>query len=311
MKKKSGGGEGGGANWMDTYGDMVTLLLCFFVLLYSMSTVDENKWKALVQSFNPNAIPSQTEIVGGDKDGPYAEDNDFFEGVMDPAMLEEMMEAAENASLAGQQGQVDKEIDQLYEQLKTFIDESGKNIEITKGDGYVFLSLVDTVFFYPDLYDMLPEGRGLLEQIAPVLKAAAPSIDEIRISGHTAQGQDDAENDPEGDRMLSAQRAAQVSYYLQQLCRPKDDSDVGLDPARIVGQSFGQWRPIAANDDDNRRKNRRVEMTITGKDLGSKLGDAIEQYYTQREGGSLKEDEAESSAPADNAGATDQSGQEG
>ena len=311
MKKKSGGGEGGGANWMDTYGDMVTLLLCFFVLLYSMSTVDENKWKALVQSFNPNATPAETEIEAGDNDGPFVEDNDLNPGIADPDLIKDMLEAAEQASVEGKQEQVNKEIDQLYEQLKTFIDGSGKNIEITKGDGYVFLSLVDTVFFYPDLYDMLPEGRGLLEQIAPVLKAAAPSIDEIRISGHTAQGQDDAENDPEGDRMLSAQRAAQVSYYLQQLCRPKDDSDVGLDPARIVGQSFGQWRPIAANDDDNRRKNRRVGMTITGKDLGSKLGDAIEQYYTQREGGSLKEDEAESSAPADNAGATDQSGQEG
>ena len=43
MPKKKGGG-GGGANWMDTYGDMVTLLLCFFVLLYSMSTISEENW---------------------------------------------------------------------------------------------------------------------------------------------------------------------------------------------------------------------------------------------------------------------------
>ena len=41
IKKKSSGG--GGANWMDTYGDMVTRLLCFFVLLYSMSTIDSEK----------------------------------------------------------------------------------------------------------------------------------------------------------------------------------------------------------------------------------------------------------------------------
>ena len=41
IKKKSSGG--GGANWMDTYGDMVTLLLCFFVLLYSISTIDQDK----------------------------------------------------------------------------------------------------------------------------------------------------------------------------------------------------------------------------------------------------------------------------
>ena len=69
MKKKKSGG--GGANWMDTYGDMVTLLLCFFVLLYSISTISEDKWKALVQSFNPDARPTQSEIPPGNL-GPSA-----------------------------------------------------------------------------------------------------------------------------------------------------------------------------------------------------------------------------------------------
>ena len=293
MKKKSGGGEGGGANWMDTYGDMVTLLLCFFVLLYSMSTVDENKWKALVQSFNPNATPAETQIEAGDNDGPYAEDNDLFDGITDPSMFDDLMEAAQEAM----QQQIDQEVDQLYEQLKQYMEESGKNVEITKGDGYVFLSLVDTVFFVPDRYEMLPEGRDLLEHLAPMLKSVGPAIDEIRISGHTAQADPGQENIPESDRMLSAERSAQVCWYLQELCRPRDSSDTGVEPARIVGQSYGQHRPIAVNDDEHRRENRRVEMTITGKDLGSKLGDALEQYYTMRDGGSLKEDEPESSAP--------------
>ena len=51
-KKRSGSG---GANGMDTYGDMVTLLLCFFVLLYSLSQMDQCKWIALVQALNPTA----------------------------------------------------------------------------------------------------------------------------------------------------------------------------------------------------------------------------------------------------------------
>ena len=304
MRKKSGGGEGGGANWMDTYGDMVTLLLCFFVLLYSMSTVDENKWKALVQSLNPNARPVDVEINAGDSHGPFAEVYEAMAGITDPAMAEKVAQSAQEAM----QEQVDDQIDNLYEQLKQYIEESGKNIEITKGDGYVFLSLVDTVFFYPDKYEMLPEGRKMLDDICPVIKSAAPAIDEIRISGHTAQAEPQVENIPESDRMLSAERSAQVCWYLQELCRPKSDQDVGLDPARIVGQSFGQHRPIAPNDDENRRRNRRVEMTITGKDLSSKLGGALEQYYTQREGGSLKEEE--DSAP-EASSAPENSGQEG
>ena len=60
IKKKSSGG--GGANWMDTYGDMVTLLLCFFVLPYSMSNLSEDKYKALVMSFNPLAAQTIREV---------------------------------------------------------------------------------------------------------------------------------------------------------------------------------------------------------------------------------------------------------
>ena len=78
MKKKRS--SGGGANWMDTYGDMVTLLLCFFVLLYSMSTISTENWKALVMSFNPKARQIMTEVPSGG-DGPSADADSS--GVMD------------------------------------------------------------------------------------------------------------------------------------------------------------------------------------------------------------------------------------
>ena len=55
-KKRSGGG---GANWMDTYGDMVTLLLCFFVLLYSMSTIDQEKWMMIRSEEHTSELQSQ------------------------------------------------------------------------------------------------------------------------------------------------------------------------------------------------------------------------------------------------------------
>ena len=103
MKKKSKGG-GGGANWMDTYGDMVTLLLCFFVLLYSMSTISEEKYKAIVLSFNPNAVETPTATPGGD--GPSA----------DPEQGEGMLEM--------DQAQVDAQIDDLYEKLKEYVSET-------------------------------------------------------------------------------------------------------------------------------------------------------------------------------------------
>ena len=92
IKKKSSGG--GGANWMDTYGDMVTLLMCFFVLLYSMSTISEDKWKAIVQSFNPSSIVDAAAISGneGPIDGPDNMGTGELEMGPDEITIEEVVE---------------------------------------------------------------------------------------------------------------------------------------------------------------------------------------------------------------------------
>ena len=149
MKRKKGGE--GGANWMDTYGDMVTLLLCFFVLLYSISSVDEKKWLALVQSFNPNAIYDLTETSG--EGGASAED---YEGMG----MEE-----QNAEM--EQEEIDEAIEQLYQALIQYTQSSSaeSSIDIVKGDGYVFISFDDAVFFNGDSYVLRDEGVQLLTNI--------------------------------------------------------------------------------------------------------------------------------------------------
>lgn len=67
-RNKKDGGSSSGANWMDTYGDMVTLLLTFFVFLYSASSISEQKWQSLVEAFTGSysTRPSIGEEVPGD-----------------------------------------------------------------------------------------------------------------------------------------------------------------------------------------------------------------------------------------------------
>ena len=55
-RKRGGSDEEGGANWMDTYGDMITLVLTFFVLLYSMSSMDSSKWQYIAEAFSKGKI---------------------------------------------------------------------------------------------------------------------------------------------------------------------------------------------------------------------------------------------------------------
>lgn len=266
-RKKSDGG--GGANWMDTYGDMVTLLMCFFVLLYSMSTISEDKFRALVQSFNPSSL-EQTTMTSGDE-GPLA---DPAEGIGSMWGLSEPEELAEN------QEQVDAAMQELYEMLQALMSQSNQadNIEISQGDGYIFISFNNAVFFQGDSYTLLPEGREILDAVAQALNETAPAIDEMRIMGHTAQARPNAPNNVENDRFLAADRATIVTVYLQER--------VNISPARIVSVGYGQWRPIDSNETgETRARNRRVELMITGLDLYSNLGDALQQYNSIRANG--------------------------
>lgn len=257
MKKKKSS-DGGGANWMDTYGDMVTLLLCFFVLLYSMSTIDQQKWLEIVRSFNPDAIPEITVIEQGNEGN-----------ILDPVG---------GPSTQDQQEEIEESIDDLFEQLQQYIEEQNAqdNISATRGDGYVFLSLNDAVFFDGDSFVLREDGKAVLMDVGTIIGRASDAIDEFRVLGHTAQATPDTQNDPMPDRMLSTNRANAVLVYLQE-----NVPDFDLDPARMLSVGYGQWRPISSNDTGpERAKNRRVEFIITGKNVEDSMNDTIVQYYT-------------------------------
>ena len=239
-------------NWMDTYGDMVTLLLCFFVLLYSMSSVDQSKWKLLVQSFNPSAAESSDQIV---LDANVTEGDGTLSG-----------------SPPSDSGET-TDFDQLYLVLKKIVEEKNMqdSVEISKGDGFTFISFRDKVFFDGDSSVLRQEGKDVLDQFAEAMSQANSSIKEVQVLGHTSQGNPEKPNNIRNDRMLSAQRSAEVIIYLQ--------SRNAVSPEKLVGMSFGQFRPIAPFDsEDGRAKNRRVEILITKNNTVEK---SLEEYYNQ------------------------------
>ena len=256
-KKKSGGG---GANWMDTYGDMVTLLLCFFVLLYSMSTISEDNWKAIVQSFNPNAVPDPRPTIEGTP-GPSADDGET--GV---APTQEEMEEM--------QEKVEQDMEELLEQIQQFVQQQNLQdaITVSQDGGKIFITFSQSVFFGGDSSVILKEAYPVLDSVCGILSNVATSLDEVRIQGHTAR----AGMGPNGvikDRTLASERATNVVMYIQQ------HSDVP--PSCLVSEGFGEWRPVAPNDTaENRAKNRRVEMIISGRDIEAEIEEqgGIQQY---------------------------------
>ena len=254
IKKKSSGG-GGGGNWMDTYGDMVTLLLCFFVLLYSISTIDASKWMIVVQSFNKDALVNEQEDPPGPTDNP-----DNKTGGEDMPATTDVEEA----------------LDELYEFLKTSV--ASDDVSVSNGDGYVFISFAESVFFNPNSSVLQAKGKEVLDKMMPALTRCAPAIDELEVIGHTARVREaaDQHNDTITDRQLASLRATEVVIYLQKNI-PYDR----LNPGRLVPKGLGEWRPVADNSTaEGKARNRRVEMVITGKDLDSELSGNYEYYET-------------------------------
>ncbi len=250
-RKKGGGGEDCGS-WMDTYGDMVTLLLCFFVMLYSMSSLDQQKWEVFVKSIFPSS--GDTEQIAINQDISEAEydvsgNMEFDESVSDPENPEE-----------------------LYIALMEALSSSGiEGVSISREDGYTFLVFENQAFFEGDKSDLTSEAVMMLDILCNVVQQYEASIAQINIMGHTAQARADRANNARTDRVLSAMRSAEVAAYIQ-------NKNI-IDPSKLVGLSYGQYRSVSENDtSEGRAKNRRVEFLIIDSDADIK---SMNDYYDE------------------------------
>ncbi|MEG0615225.1 MAG: flagellar motor protein MotB [Oscillospiraceae bacterium] len=250
MARKRGGSDEEGGSWMDTYGDLVTLILTFFVLLYSMSSIDSQKWQYIAQAFS-----SKGEVINQVVAGETEVENPTGNLIEDAKL---------NA------GETPENFDELYHYLQGVVQDQGlsESIEVTQGASNVYLKFRDNIFFYPDHSVLTDEGKTVLDLIAPGIQGVDKFILGIRINGHTARADTSVVN----DRDLSADRANSVLKYLEskELCPPSKYSASG----------YGKYREIASNDtEEGRIKNRRVEIVIARNDADYSDPEVIKEFY--------------------------------
>lgn len=259
-RKKGGGGEDCGS-WMDTYGDMVTLLLCFFVMLYSMSSLDQQKWQIFVKSIFPNSNEEEEIAIN----------ENISEGVYDVS-----------GNLQTEQEIEDAELDELWLSLVNALNTNGiEGATVSRGEGYTFIAFENQAFFNGDSSTLTPEATRILDVFCDALAPQAERISQIEIMGHTSQADPNSPNNPRTDRMLSSLRSAEVAAYIQL-------KDI-IDPSKLVGISYGQFRPVDTFEtQEGRAKNRRVEFLIVdaGADIKS-LNDYYDEYHQNIEAGSV------------------------
>ena len=181
-------------DWLSTYGDMVTLLLTFFVLLYASSSQDEQKFQYIYQAFTSHG-KYLNEYV--DSPNPVPEDG---EGTV-----------SEKPDSNGGQGNLPQTFDQLYQYISQYVSDNNleQSVSVENGAAHLNIRFDNNVFFEPNSAVLTQQGKDLLDGISPGIKAMKAAIKTCTINGHTAKAISEV-----NDWDLSAGRAVSVIKYI-------------------------------------------------------------------------------------------------
>ncbi|MBQ2799647.1 MAG: flagellar motor protein MotB [Ruminiclostridium sp.] len=248
MAKKRESKEPEKGNWLDTYADMVTLLLCFFVLLYSASSVDETKWQYIYQAFTSSGTYVNPFVMDELPENNATESNGNAEAPPNPESSGNNSDEIEG---------LPQNFNQLYSYLSTSVEESdlGQYITIEQTPTRIFIRFDNTILFDGNSAVLKEEGKQAMNKIMPGIRATQEYIKSCSVSGHTAFAISEV-----NDWDLSAARASSVVKYA--------DYNKMVESHKFTVEGKACYSPVADNDtEEGRAQNRRVEMMIVRNDL--------------------------------------------
>lgn len=228
----------GSPMWMTTFSDMMTLVLCFFVLLYSMSSLDEAKWRSIVQAFSGNA-------------GIF----DYYDSViaMQTNPDDTNGEAEEEFDAAGQWEIIGQQVTSEMKDLEKELGLSEISVEVSSTE--IVINLQGDVLFDSGKDVLRPDAQELLLQVMD--RAVMPftaSYREIRIEGHTDRVPINTAQF-KSNQYLSAARAISAANFIM--------AHYPEIPEEMIGYiGYGETRPIVISDEPNQPKNRRVVLVL-------------------------------------------------
>ncbi|MCR5216852.1 MAG: flagellar motor protein MotB [Lachnospiraceae bacterium] len=256
----------GAPAWQSTFSDLMNLLLCFFVLLFAMSTTDTDKFEALMASIQSSfsilsgggsaidegilissGVSQLSELsqyytnMGLSAQGESTTDTEAekqaeeaFKEELEQAKMEESMEMAEA-------------IEERLEQLDLTSD-----VEVIATNSYVMLNLSSGILFDSGHDELKEESLEVLSKVGDVILDYDGYV--IEIIGHTDNVPIHSAKFPD-NTMLSMCRAYSVYRYLV--------DEVGCNPVYMLSSGRGENVPIADNSTpEGRAQNRRVEIKI-------------------------------------------------
>lgn len=240
--------EGGGQEWLNTYADMITLVLTFFVLLYSISNVNITKLEQVAAAMQKQLgieVSTDLEDVPADLKYPtIGEDPDV------------PVEKFENEASREVPSASSMEMKEMATEIQAYFQTENLDAFVTNSENAVYIRFKNDLLFGPDSSQLMESSKSMLDALGIILKDKQEKIMAVYINGHTAQ----AANSLVNDRILSSSRADNVAIYLEE--------HAGFDPKKLICRGYGKYYPIADNDTkEGREQNRRVDMIILGNEF--------------------------------------------
>jgi chemotaxis protein MotB len=261
--------------WAIPYGDLITLLLAFFVVMYAMSSVNEGKYRvlsdSLVAAFRGSPRTLEPIQVGEKQVGNGA---DMAMSIVKQAMLEgqprEMLEpmpiqvtdtmrqnsrqapdAAYEAE-STQQSSAGIELESVAREVERAMEGLiEKELIVVRRHGlWVEVEIRTDILFPSGVATLSTQAEQVLQQLAQTLK---PFPNPIRVEGHTDNRPISTKAFPSNWELSSARAASVVHLF----------SSAGIDPARLAVIGLGEHRPVQSNATaEGRNANRRVLLVI-------------------------------------------------
>ena len=267
-KRKPEDPPAGSPAWMATFSDLMNLLLCFFVMLFSMSSIDANKWNEMAAAMSNSAFTifnagstaigegilisngvSQLNdldeyISNAGRNADSETDSDNYEKYESTAALEEALNEKNLQSN-----------EELSETVQEAIDENSlaDQVSVSFTAQYVQLSMKGALLFDSGSAALKDQSKPVLDKVGVILERYGSEA-VIEIEGHPDNVPIHSSTFADNEA-LSLARALSVFYYLVE--------NTSLDPSNLRHAGMGDRTPVADNStDEGRSKNRRVEIRI-------------------------------------------------
>lgn len=230
-RKKQEEQKAGAPEWLATYGDMMTLLLVFFVLLFAMSNVDSQKYAAAAQSLAGalGVLDSGTTIS------------------MEPLMNSFPSDSPTDSPTQYQ------EFSDMQEELEKLLEENDLkgNVSLQLNERGLIIRFLDNVLFDSGKADLTPEAKLIIDKVSVILKE---SNKRIIIEGHTDNVPISTYRFPSNWELSTARAVNVVKYMI-------DNNHI--DAIRLSAAGYADQHPISDNrTPEGRKNNRRVDMVI-------------------------------------------------